>query len=310
MQTSGKVKLNPTFDDELARSGKYYSQLENRLLRPEDGCPFDTWLQGSSNAKFAVHPKGFLVFLRPEEIEKNDEYREGDPYGFMSEMKQIRSFHQSRLDYTVHLLQMVLQDKEQEYKILDLGCGRGHITAQIHQYLPASEVSGLDLSLSAVEAAKETYEGIDFVVASAYSPPYCPEYFDVVVCNNIWEHVPDPLRLLEAVNGVLAPGGYLLVSTPSRYRLGNLIRVLFGRPVKLISKHHVTEYTVGQVVEQLRFGGFDAQIFNESLYLSRPNLSNWIMRICMRPLALIYLRLVGSHHSLESTVFYVAKKSV
>ena len=164
MRNSGKLKLSPTFDYEPLRAGKYYDQQENRTLRPEDGCPFEEWLQGSSNAKFAVHPKGFLVFLKPREIEKDDEYRQGDPYGFMSEAGQARSFHRRRLTYTVRLLQKVLQGHGQRYRILDLGCGRGHIIAEILQSLPAAEMSGLDFSISAVEAAKEAYRGCTMVL--------------------------------------------------------------------------------------------------------------------------------------------------
>jgi SAM-dependent methyltransferase len=38
-----------------------------------------------------------------------------------------------------------------------------------------------------------------------------------VMCCNVLEHVPDPAQVAAAIERVLAPGGYLLVTVPSRY---------------------------------------------------------------------------------------------
>ena len=110
--------------------------------------------------------------------------------------------------------------------------------------------------MTAIEHANSTYNNIDFVVADAYQPPFEDKYFDIIVCNNIWEHVPDPLRLLSSIGRILKPNGQLVISTPSRYRIGNITRVCLGKEVTFMSKHHITEYTVGQIKEQLKFGGF------------------------------------------------------
>jgi len=67
-----------------------------------------------------------------------------------------------------------------------------------------------------------------------------------------------------------------------------------------MSEYHVTEYTVGQVIEQLRFGGFEViKVF------SKPIRDNYLQFILVKILSPI-LALIGSHHQLESTVFYLA----
>lgn len=38
-----------------------------------------------------------------------------------------------------------------------------------------------------------------------------------VMCCNVLEHVPDPVQVAAAIERVVAPGGYLLVTVPSRY---------------------------------------------------------------------------------------------
>ena len=290
------------------RENEYYDMEGGVALTPNQGCPLEEWRSGATSAKFALHESGFPVFLRPSEIEDRDEYGEDDPYDVLDGAGEITSFHQCRLNGTVRLLEEATRHVRTYPKILDLGCGLGHITAQIQRRFPSAEVSGLDASISAIAAAKKAYEGIDFSVADAYRPPYLPGYFDIVVCNNIWEHVPDPLRLLEAVKRILSPEGVLIISTPSRYRLGNIARVLVGKPVKLISPHHVTEYTVGQVIEQLRFGGFDAKVFSEPWRAKSSGAMKFTVRKVVRPLVQGYLRMIGSHHRLEWTVFYIAQR--
>jgi SAM-dependent methyltransferase len=293
-------------------TGKYSDPVTNRALDPEsDGCDLDHWRANPGGASFAVHPKGFLVFLPFDRIAAMDEYRDDDPYALDRDIES--TFQQRRIACTLELAAEAIENRARATpgaasasppRILDLGCGLGRITALVQERFPEAQVSALDVSLSAIEHATGRFPGIDFIVANACDPPYRADYFDLVICNNLWEHVPDPLRLLAKINRVLAPGGYVVISTPSRYRLGNIIRVLTGRPVSLMSRLHVTEYSVGQVKEQLRHGRLDIV-----RVLSRRMQGGSALRGLVIFGLDCFLKLVGSHHSLEGTVFYLARKS-
>jgi 2-polyprenyl-3-methyl-5-hydroxy-6-metoxy-1,4-benzoquinol methylase len=130
---------------------------------------------------------------------------------------------------------------------LDLCRGQGHITARLRDAIPGAEPSGRGCPVSAIECACDHHPGIDFAIADAYDSPFADGCFDVVVCNNVWKHVPDPLRLLAETRRMLGPGGHVVISTPSPYRVRNLLGVMMRKPVVLMSRHHVTEYTVRQV---------------------------------------------------------------
>jgi 2-polyprenyl-3-methyl-5-hydroxy-6-metoxy-1,4-benzoquinol methylase len=280
---------------------KYYDHKLGRQIDMErDGCPLNTWAAQYGKASFALHPKGFPVFLSPRKIEKYDEYSETDPYAVDLTGSE---FHRRRAACTLELINIAANAINHNLRILDLGCGRGHITARILQKFPNAEISALDSSLTAIEYAVDHFSGIDFAVGNAYAPPYSEGYFDIVVCNNLWEHVPDPLRLLHRVSQILRSRGYLVLSTPSRYRLANLVRVLRGKPVLFASDHHVTEYSVGQVIEQLRYGGFDVV-----RAYSKPLTRERFRATAARTLISIFLLLVKSHHNLEETVFYLGQK--
>lgn len=265
-----------------------------------DGCDLSSWIPGYSKARFAVHPAGFPVFLPPERLVSDDEYREQDPYSVENNLDS--PFHRRRVEVTVELVRQALRAFSDEPRILDLGCGQGHITEQIRKAIPTSAVSGLDYSISAIEYAHSHFPEISFAVGDAYASPYAPVQFHVVVCNNLWEHVPDPLTLLQRIKSLLVPGGFLLISTPSRYRLSNLVRALCGKEVVFMSPLHVTEYSVGQVKEQLRFGGLDVE-----RVLSKPIAPASLKARLAQTMLAPVISMLGSHHQLESTVFYLAR---
>jgi len=290
-------------------SKKYYDLKRHQPLTIEDGCPLDQWLAGQGDARFAIHPNGFPVFLKPAELNLSDEYRDGDPYSASEGLEKWPAFQNRRLQTTLRVLGDALSSISNNPSILDVACGEGVITAEIKKRFSNADVCGIDYSISAIEAAARQHGDIEFSVGDAYRLPYAPDSFDVAVLNNIWEHVPDPLRLLEGVKRVLKPGGYVIISTPSRYRFRNMVRVCLGLPVVFMSKLHVTEYTVGQVLEQLRFAGMDAKVFDEPLRGPAGGMLRFIAFKLAVPTIRMMLRIAGSHHSPEETVFYLARKS-
>jgi 2-polyprenyl-3-methyl-5-hydroxy-6-metoxy-1,4-benzoquinol methylase len=287
---------------------RYYNWTDKRELTDADGCPLNVWVEKYGQCKYAIHPNGFRIFVAPAEIDTFDEYADGDPYRVEAGLDS--PFQQRRFKITLGILQQHIQP-DAKVRILDIGCGEGHITAKIAETFPNAEVCGLDYSISAVAKAVERYgnKGIDFIAANALDLPYFPNQFDFVVCNNIWEHVPDPLTLLSGLMRVTTDSSFLLISTPSRYRLSNLLRVLRGKEVIFMSHLHVTEYTVGQVREQLQFGGMDVvAIHSEPIAQQKVTAKTILLYNIIYPVVQATLKLLKSHHSLDSTVFYLAQK--
>lgn len=284
---------------------KYYDPVEQRPLTAADGCAWSEWSASSdTRARFGIHPLGFPVFVPASHLDSSNEYKEGDPYSVAEHIES--PFHTCRRQTTLDMLASVLPEGGAGVRVLDLGCGEGHITEAIRAQWPRAEVCGFDYSVSAIEIARRRYPLIDFAVADAYALPYASASIDATVMNNLWEHLPDPVRLLEQIRRVLKPGGHVIVSTPSRYRFENLMRIAFGQPIAMMSKHHVTEYTVGQVMEQMRFAGFEVVGKENGLVPSEA--WSWKWRAAKTAVTW-WMRRVNSHHSLGSTVFYLARKA-
>ena len=107
-------------------------------------------------------------------------------------------------------------------KILDVGCGSGAMNLVLTQTFADSEVVGIDLSdpllaLANQEAGAASLAGrLKFEKADVHQIPYQDDAFDVVMNVNMVHLVEDPVTMLDEMERVLAPGGYLFVADLKR----------------------------------------------------------------------------------------------
>lgn len=100
-------------------------------------------------------------------------------------------------------------------KILDLGCGRGWLTTLLARH---GEAEGIDPVAAGIERANRLFPQLRFRVADASDlvAEGAAGIYHLVVSSEVIEHVPDtekPIFLAHAAT-LLAPGGYLLLTTP------------------------------------------------------------------------------------------------
>ena len=115
-------------------------------------------------------------------------------------------------------------------RVLDLACGTGYGSAILADV--AAAVTGVDISATAIASARIAHarSNLTFRVADCFNLPFDDGSFDVVVANEMIEHVADHDALLHEVRRILLPGGLLLVSTPNkpvynRFKSPNLFHV-------------------------------------------------------------------------------------
>lgn len=97
-------------------------------------------------------------------------------------------------------------------RVLDVGCGPGHVTAFLAAH--GADVTGLDLSPEMIAVARARVPGLPFVVGDLRALPEPDGALGAVVAMYALVHVPrgqlgPPIAELARV---LAPGGLLLVS--------------------------------------------------------------------------------------------------
>ena len=111
-------------------------------------------------------------------------------------------------------------------KIIDVGCGFGGINLVLGGSFTESEIIGIDLSEPLLEIARENIENTDladrmkFEKADVQEIPYDENSFDVVINTNMVHLVDDPVKMLNEIERILVPGGYLFVADLRRSWLG------------------------------------------------------------------------------------------
>lgn len=89
-------------------------------------------------------------------------------------------------------------------RILDLGCGTGHLTARIAE--AGAQVVGIDSSAEMIREAKKSYPAIEFLLADARDFRF-DQPFDAVFSNAALHWIREPEKVVRCVWGALVPGG-------------------------------------------------------------------------------------------------------
>jgi len=89
-------------------------------------------------------------------------------------------------------------------RILDLGCGTGHLTARIAE--TGALVTGVDRSEKMVTASRVAYPNLKFEIVDARNLSFRDE-FDAVFSNAVLHWIHEPELVLQGVWRALRPGG-------------------------------------------------------------------------------------------------------
>jgi len=98
-------------------------------------------------------------------------------------------------------------------RILDLGCGTGHLTAKIAE--AGAVVVGLDSSPAMIAQARQNFPSLRFVLAEARDFRF-EDSFDAVFSNAVLHWIPDAESVVKCVAAVLRPGGRFVLEMGAR----------------------------------------------------------------------------------------------
>lgn len=109
-------------------------------------------------------------------------------------------------------------------RVLDIGCGDAGVIIAFAE--AGAEVTGVEVDRKSLErgAVRAEEHGVraELLASAAESLPFPDASFDLVILDNVLEHVQDRERTLEEIHRVLRPDGLLYLVTPKPLSLYSL----------------------------------------------------------------------------------------
>lgn len=146
-------------------------------------------------------------------------------------------------------------------RLLDVGCWDGGFISQVLR--DARGVVGVDVAQAALRVART--RGLSTVRAQAEARlPFADQTFSTVVAAEIIEHVFDTQSVVGEWARVVAPGGWLVITTPNLVALSGRAQLLFGRSPHNVefdaspgTSGHIRYFTFDTLEQLLRQAGLD-----------------------------------------------------
>lgn len=110
--------------------------------------------------------------------------------------------------------------------VIDVGCGEGYILSLLPK---ANEIIGLDISKAALNRAKnflQNRKDIELLWGDGRNTHFEDDSFDVVICSEMLEHIPNPHDAIKEMHRILKPNGNLVVSIPDESRIKQIMRII------------------------------------------------------------------------------------
>ena len=103
-------------------------------------------------------------------------------------------------------------DIQPQDKVLEVGCGAGHILEKIKQ----GSLTGVDISPVQIERARKRLGSkAELIMAKGENLPFKNESFDRIICTEVFEHVLEPVLILAEMKRVLKNKGIISLSVPN-----------------------------------------------------------------------------------------------
>ena len=189
-----------------------------------------------------------LVYVNPRLFEKklSELYNENliSPLHYYMENKadDEKTFHK-RLD--------IIEKYVKKGRLLDVGCAIGTFSNVARRR--GWDVYGVDINEGSARYCREEL-GLDVVAGSFDDVDFPRDFFDVVLMNDLLEHVPSPTKTLEKAHTLVKKGGLIFIVTPKIDSL--MAKMSKTRWLHLKPNEHLFYFSSGTIKRLLEKTGF------------------------------------------------------
>lgn len=149
-------------------------------------------------------------------------YLLNDKYGF-----DVDYYSRQRNDLIEHLP----DDKQQEFRLLDIGCGCGSTLLKIKEIYSNVEAAGIEKFQQAAEIGAKIAD-IYCLDIEKQKLPFEKQSFDYILMGNVLEQLANPQKVLQCIKEYLKPAGIVIASVYNSGNVKNIYGLLKGTYVE------------------------------------------------------------------------------
>lgn len=189
-------------------------------------------------------------------------------------------------------------------RILDVGCGAGHFGASLRQRLGQNtEIWGIEYQPEIAEQARQRLDRVYAGDVMRIVGELPADYFDLVIFNDVLEHLADPYSLLQHIKRCLSPQGRVFSSIPNILFFNTLRTLLIKRDFRyeesgVLDRTHLRFFTRKSIIRMFEEQGYAIELIEgispkrdwgykiiNALLLNGLSQSRWMQYACLaRPL--------------------------
>lgn len=156
-------------------------------------------------------------------------------------------------------VQRLLPPLKAGIKILEVGCGEGAFSMTIPG---TAETWGIEPDVDSATIAKDRLSRVLISTFEEALTRLPPSYFDLVICNDVIEHMTDHATFLNSIKTYMRSDAHLIGSVPNVRFYGNLFNLLICRDwhyqnAGILDRTHFRFFTFKSFRRSLEDAGFE-----------------------------------------------------
>lgn len=180
-----------------------------------------------------------------------------------------------------------------EYKtVLEIGCAEGRFKSLLST---DCEYWGVEYDSHAASIAKARLHSVLLGKYTDIEDQLPNDYFDLIICNDVIEHMPDEAAFLRSIKSKMSGHGTIVISLPNVRYIKNLYELLVKknwryRDAGILDRTHLRFFTNKSIQHAMQSAGFNITQMHgiNNAIRSQSKLKKLVQCLIYLPLAIIF----------------------
>jgi ubiquinone/menaquinone biosynthesis C-methylase UbiE len=182
---------------------------------------------------------------------------------YFEELYQVEDRHfwfRARQAFVAALCEQAIAGRVEGYRVMEIGCGTGHLLRTLERTCHGGQVFGLDLFWEGLAFARQR-SGALLIQGQAEQMPFAAGQFELIGMFDVLEHLEHDEEMLRAAREMLKKDGKILLTVPAEKQLWSTTDLL---------ARHQRRYELADLEEKLARNGFHVEYISKCMQVLHP----------------------------------------